>query len=195
MANTLSTAFTCPPTTTTIPDFPPELYRDVISALNFYLPEERWTILRIACTPRFLRDESQRFIFYHNEAIDHIAHDKRDALIRHSQFVQAIFNHPRRLGPFVRTFVQVELACEPGVSAPPVIPIKNHSETVKVMLHNLRYRRLRVRLWELTGKVLPSFVNLESLVMINHTLGATTRTMLSLTVSTGHPPTRLKKRL
>ncbi|KAF5312089.1 hypothetical protein D9619_003861 [Psilocybe cf. subviscida] len=49
------------------------------------------------------------------------------------------------------------------------------------MLHNLRYRRLRVRLWELTVKVLPSFVNLKSLVMINYTLGATTRTMLSLT--------------
>lgn len=48
-------------------------------------------------------------------------------------------------------------------------------------VRELKYRKLRAQFWELTAKVLPSLMNLKTLVMFNDTLDRATQTMLSHT--------------
>lgn len=96
------------------PKLPPELYRDVVSTLNVSRSDARNALLSLALVSKHLCHESQRVLFERNDPIAHFARDYEDAITRHHQFVQAIFNHPARFGVFVREFVQVDLPRRSG---------------------------------------------------------------------------------
>lgn len=93
---------------------PPELYRDVISTLDMRKSDSRNALLSLALVSKQLCHESQRVIFHGNDSITHFSRDNEDAVMIHHQFVQAIFNHPARFGPFVRAFIQEDKPLGPN---------------------------------------------------------------------------------
>ncbi|KAF5312092.1 hypothetical protein D9619_003862 [Psilocybe cf. subviscida] len=128
---------------------PTELFRDIVSHLHMDDPDGKKGLLALALTCSTLREESQRRIFREMRTDGALIFSSvvRDVISTHIRFLQTVYGNPRRLGPYVRSYTQVGLACP--VNAYP---------------HNFQYRNARISLWEWTAKTLPTLINLKSLI-------------------------------
>lgn len=76
-------------------------------------PHGKKALLSLALTCSTLREESQRWIFREMRRGGALIFSSvvRDVIFVHIRFLQTVYGNPRRLGPYVRSYTQVELAC------------------------------------------------------------------------------------
>lgn len=93
-------------------NLPPELYRDITE--NLCNVSDRPTLVSLALVDTAWRQESQRVLFRTvydgGYQIPRDPNHERKHRETHIQFLRAILNHPKCLGPYVRSYAQIDLA-------------------------------------------------------------------------------------
>lgn len=107
-----ATSMTSTPTSfATLADLPDELYGEITD--NLGSPKDTRTLLSLALVDRAWCAQSQRVLF--KTVCDNWIYEKElDTVVRrHIRFLQTIIKTPKKLGPYVRTYAQNELAFPP----------------------------------------------------------------------------------
>lgn len=93
-----------------VPDLPFELHAEILRNLHHY--RDRPTLLSTALVNKEWSKESQRILF--SKMTDHWYGntERRENVVfpRHRKFLRTVAEHPRRLGPLVRSYAQHALA-------------------------------------------------------------------------------------
>ncbi|KAF5327376.1 hypothetical protein D9619_003892 [Psilocybe cf. subviscida] len=124
-------------------NLPTELYRDI--AKNMSQRFDRKTLLSLARVSSDWRHESQRILFSNVHGVLLASIHGYATLDTHTAFLHAVSMQPTRLGAYVRSYSQSNLACNPEA----------------IDEYQKRFWKPNIDLWELTRKALPAMVNLK----------------------------------
>lgn len=92
--------------------FPNEIYSEILQHLH--RPRDRPALLSLALVNQTLRHESQKILFSIFEGVEgHEWRGDEPPILTHTLFLQAIIDDPKRLGPYVLTYTQDGVACDP----------------------------------------------------------------------------------
>lgn len=92
--------------------FPNEIYSEILQYLHSH--RNRPVLLSLALVNRTLRHESQKILFsIMDRGRSHEQRGDEHIIMTHTLFLQAIINDPKRLGPYVLTYTQDGMACDP----------------------------------------------------------------------------------
>jgi hypothetical protein len=92
--------------------FPNEIYAEILQYLHHR--QDKNILLSLALVSQVLRHESQKILFsiVDGKAVHERGKDE-DTIRRHTLFLQTVIDHPKRLGLYVLSYAQENLACDP----------------------------------------------------------------------------------